>query len=90
MNFSLLQYNKALNESSAMSQHKSSREKDSKPTSKKSSNGVVTKQGSGEHKNIDVKYTKRPEDGNSKKKPSTTTHQESMADPTVDVLAGFR
>ena len=85
-----LQYNKALNDSSAMSQHKSHREKDSRSAAKKSSNGVVTRQSPGENKNTDVKYTKILEDGGSKRKSSTTTHPETATGPTVDVLAASR
>ena len=75
-----------MNDSSAMSQHKTHREKDIRPTAKKSSNGVVTRQSSGESKSTDMKYKKMLDDG--KIKPSTTTHQET--NPAVDVLAASR
>ena len=72
-----------------MSQHKNNRDKDSR-TAKKNSNGAVLKQTSVEsNKNIEIKYTKVLEDGGGKKKTSTT-HQETMTDPTIDVLAASR
>ena len=80
-----------MNESSAMSQHKPHREKDSKPTTKKNrDNGVSSRQISGDNKNIDVKYTKVLADGEGSKKKTSTTHQETMTDHTGDVLAASR
>ena len=78
---------KALNDSSAMSQHKHTRDKDSR--GKKTSNGVSPRQSSGENKNIEIKYTKVLEDGGGKRK-TCTTHQETMTDPTLDVVAASR
>ena len=83
-----LQYNTALNDSPAMSQHKNNTSKDNRPT-KKYSNGVSSNQVSAENKNIEIKYTQLMEDEGGKKKTSTT-HQETMTDPTIDVVAASR
>ena len=77
-----------MNESSAMSQHKNNRDKDSR--TKKIGNGISPRQSSGENKNIEIKYTKVLEDGGGEKRKTSTTHQETMTDPTIDVVAASR
>ena len=72
-----------------MSPYKTSRETDNKPSTKKSSNGASSRQRSGDNKNIEIKYTKVLEDGGGKRKTSTT-HQETMTDPTTNILAASR
>merc|ERR1712223_2106426 len=91
-------YNKALNESPAMSQiEKINRERDSRtstPSSsgKKHGNGVVSRSAnSGDNsRNIESKYTKVLEDNSESKSKRSTTNDDKLADQKSDVLQSSR
>ena len=63
---------------------------------KKVSNGggdssKLSSSAGGSNKNLEIKYTKHHRDANGGgRKQISTTHQETMADPTTDVLAASR